>query len=84
MFEKTEKLIKNLLKESKFIFSKEREKIELFWEKEINEKTKKNTEIVSFKNHTLIIKTKNPTWRMELFQQKEALKKKLQLKQKLK
>ena len=84
MFEKTEKLIKNLLKESRFGFSKKREKIEVFWEKEINKKIKENTEIVSFKNQTLTIKTKNPTWRMELFQQKEALKKKLKRKQKLK
>ncbi len=84
MFNNIGSIIKDFFKEKKIEFSKEREKIEVFWEKNIEKKTKSNAEIIGFKNNTLIIKAKNPSWRMELFQKKEAIKKKLKKKLKSK
>ena len=48
------------------------------WKQSVGEPILKNTEILDFKNGTLIIKTSNPIWRNELSFQKNELLNKLQ------
>ena len=50
--------------------------------KKINSEIKKNAHIVQVKKDKIIIKTKNPSWRIELTHQKETIKEKLLLKNK--
>ena len=48
------------------------------WESIVGTPIFKNTEIISFKNGNLTIKTSNPVWRNEMFFQKKELLLKLQ------
>tara|TARA_B110001454_G_C12307271_1_gene262102 strand:- start:122 stop:376 length:255 start_codon:yes stop_codon:yes gene_type:complete len=84
MFKKINKEIISFLKNKNLNNNKQRDEIENFWEKNIDNKIKKNTTIVSFNNGKLTIKAKNPSWRSDLFLTKETIKKKLTKKQKLK
>ncbi len=47
--------------------------IEKIWDEIVGDPIKKNTEIISFKNKTLTIKTSTPVWRNELTLQKKVL-----------
>ena len=51
--------------------------IEKEWDKTVGELISKNTEITSFANGKLIVKTPNPVWRNELTLQTSELLKKL-------
>ena len=77
MFEKINELLDVFLNNKNLKNTKERDLIESVWEEEINSDIKKNTTILSFKNGILLVKAKNPTWKMELSLIKNKLKKKL-------
>ena len=77
MFEKINDLLDVFLNNKNLKNTKERDSIESVWEKKINSEIKKNTTILSFKNGILLVKAKNPTWKMELSLIKNKLKKKL-------
>jgi len=47
------------------------------WEKVVGELINKNTQVITYKNKTLIIKTTTPVWKNELLFQKQELIKKL-------
>ena len=50
-------------------------KIEEKWEKEIEKNIKKAAKIIDYKDNTVIIKTKNPSWKNEINFMKSQLKK---------
>ena len=77
MFEKINELLDVFLNNKNLKNTKERDLIESLWEEKINSDIKKNTTILSFKNGILLVKAKNPTWKMELSLIKNKLKKKL-------
>tara|TARA_Y100001970_G_scaffold59291_1_gene75441 strand:- start:202 stop:450 length:249 start_codon:yes stop_codon:yes gene_type:complete len=77
MFEKINELLDVFLNNKNLKNTKERDLIESVWEEKINSDIKKNTTILSFKNGILLVKAKNPTWKMELSLIKNKLKKKL-------
>ena len=77
MFEKINELLDVFLNNKNLKNTKERDLIESIWEEKINSDIKKNTTILSFKNGILLVKAKNPTWKMELSLIKNKLKKKL-------
>ena len=77
MFEKINELLDVFLNNKNLKNTKERDFIESVWEEKINSDIKKNTTILSFKNGVLLVKAKNPTWKMELSLIKNKLKKKL-------
>ena len=77
MFKKINKEIFSFLKNKNLNNPEERKEIEDFWEKNIENKIKKNSTILSFKTGVLTIKAKNPPWRNELSFLKEKIKKKL-------
>ena len=77
MFEKINELLDVFLNNKNLKNTKERDLIESVWEEKINSDIKKNTTILSFKNGVLLVKAKNPTWKMELSLIKNKLKKKL-------
>ena len=77
MFEKINELLDVFLNNKNLKNTKERDFIESVWEEKINSDIKKNTTILSFKNGVLLVKAKNPTWKMELSLIKKKLKKKL-------
>ena len=77
MFEKINELLDVFLNNKNLKNTKERDLIESIWEEKINSEIKKNTTILSFKNGILLVKAKNPTWKMELSLIKNKLKKKL-------
>ena len=66
MFEKINELLDVFLNNKNLKNTKERDLIESVWEEKINSDIKKNTTILSFKNGILLVKAKNPTWKMEL------------------
>ena len=77
MFEKINELLDVFLNNKNLKNTKVRDLIESVWEEKINSDIKKNTTILSFKNGILLVKAKNPTWKMELSLIKNKLKKKL-------
>ena len=77
MFKKIKPLINKFLIDKKLHNTQERETIEEVWEKTINKEIKKQTKILSYYNKTLTVKTKNPTWKMEINLIKNDLKKNL-------
>jgi len=77
MFKKINDIVFSFLEKKNLRKNKEREEIEKTWEKRISPSIKKNTTILSFNKGELIIKAKNPTWRMEISLIKKELKKKL-------
>jgi len=77
VFKKINKEILFFLKNKNLNNPTERNEIEKSWEKNIENKIKKNTTILGFQKGTLTIKAKNPTWRAELSLIKEEIKKKL-------
>ena len=77
MFEKINELLDVFLNNKNLKNTKERDRIESVWEETINSTVKKNTTILSFKNGILLVKAKNPSWKMELSLIKNKLKKKL-------
>ena len=77
MFEKINNLLDVFLKNKNLKKNKKRDQVELMWEERIEKKIKKNTTILDFKDGVLLIKAKNPTWKMEISLMKETLKKKL-------
>ena len=76
MFKNLKDSIQKYLKE-KNTLNEKRLKIEAVWEENIPKNIQKHTKVLSVKNQTIIIKTKNPAWRMEIESIKEELKKKL-------
>tara|TARA_Y100000590_G_scaffold446981_1_gene581512 strand:+ start:662 stop:910 length:249 start_codon:yes stop_codon:yes gene_type:complete len=82
MFKKINSLLGSFLENNKI--TTERKNIEKAWDENINKETAKNTTVVGFENGTLLVKAKNPTWRMELTLKTEEIKKKLTNKQKVK
>ena len=54
--------------------------MEKIWGEIVGHPIKKNTEIISFKNQTLTIKTSTPVWRNEIALQKTTILKKIQKK----
>ena len=82
MFEKINELLDVFLNNKNLKNTKERDLIESIWEEKINSDIKKNTTILSFKNGILLVKAKNPTWKMELSLIKNKLKKKLKTRKK--
>ena len=77
MFKKINNLLDVFLKNKELKKNKNRDKIELMWEKRIEKKIQENTTILDFKDGVLLVKAKNPTWKMEISLIKETLKKKL-------
>tara|TARA_B100000902_G_C26969781_1_gene744729 strand:+ start:320 stop:568 length:249 start_codon:yes stop_codon:yes gene_type:complete len=77
MFEKINNLLDVFLKNKNLKKNKKRDQVELMWEERIEKKIQKNTTILDFKEGVLLIKAKNPTWKMEISLMKETLKKKL-------
>ena len=77
MFKKINNLLDVFLKNKELKKNKNRDKIELMWEKRIEKKIQENTTILDFKDGVLLVKAKNPTWKMEISLLKETLKKKL-------
>ena len=77
MFKKINNLLDLFLENKNFKNTKKRDLVESVWEKEVNIEIKKNTTILSFEKGILLVKAKNPTWKMELSLLKENLKKKL-------
>ena len=77
MFEKINELLDVFLNNKNLKNTEERDLVESVWEEKINSDIKKNTTILSFKNGILLVKAKNPTWKMELSLIKNKLKKKL-------
>ena len=77
MFKKINNLLDLFLENKNFKNTKKRDLVESVWEKEVNVEIKKNTTILSFEKGILLVKAKNPTWKMELSLLKENLKKKL-------
>ena len=69
-------VIDKIIKKKDFNNS-DRNKYEDLWEKKIDKEIKKNAHIVQVKKDKIIIKTKNPSWRIELTHQKEMIKQKL-------
>ena len=82
MFKKINSLLGSFLENKKI--TTERKNIEKVWDENINKEIAKNTTVVGFENGTLLVKAKNPTWRMELTLKTEEIKKKLTNKQKVK
>ena len=82
MFKKINSLLSSFLENNKI--TTERKNIEKAWDENINKEIAKNTTVVGFENGTLLVKAKNPTWRMELTLKTEEIKKKLTNKQKVK
>ena len=82
MFKKINNLLDLFLENKNFKNTKKRDLVESVWEKEINVEIKKNTTILSFEKGILLVKSQNPTWKMELSLLKESLKKKLTNKKK--
>ena len=76
MFENLKDTIETYLKERN-TQKKETTEVEDLWIKTMPKNIKKNAKILYVKNKTLMIKTKNPSWRMEIQTQKEEIKKKL-------
>tara|TARA_B100001094_G_scaffold297451_1_gene320564 strand:+ start:8847 stop:9095 length:249 start_codon:yes stop_codon:yes gene_type:complete len=77
MFEKINNLLDVFLKNKNLKKNKKRDQVEFIWEKRIEKKIQKNTTILDFKEGVLLVKAKNPTWKMEISLMKETLKKKL-------
>ena len=77
MFKKINNLLDLFLENKNFKNTKKRDLVESVWAKEVNIEIKKNTTILSFEKGILLVKAKNPTWKMELSLLKENLKKKL-------
>ena len=75
MFKKINDIVFSFLEKKNLRENKERETIEGIWDKKINPLIKKNTTILSFNKGELIVKAKNPTWRMEISLIKKELKK---------
>ena len=84
MFKKINKEIFSFLKNKNLNNPTERNEIEKIWEKNIENKIKKNATILGFEKGVLTIRAKNPAWRIELSLLKEEIKKKLKKKQKQK
>ena len=77
MFEKINNLLDVFLKNKNLKKNKKRDQVEFIWEKRIEKKIQKNTTILDFKEGVLLVKAKNPTWKMEISLMKETLKEKL-------
>ena len=69
--------IQNFLKKSGLNSGVEQQKALKLWGEIVGDSISKNTEPVSVKNGTLIIKTTNPVWKQELQIQKTEIIKKL-------
>ena len=82
MFEKINALVDVFLNKKNLKDKKQRENIERIWEKTIERKIQKNTTILKYEKGELLIKAKNPAWKMELSLLKESIKKKLTKKKK--
>ena len=76
MFKNLQDSIEKYLKE-KNKENKKRNDVEEVWLKNIPKEIQKHTQILYVKNKTLVLKTKNPAWRMEIESIKEEIKKKL-------
>jgi hypothetical protein len=77
MFKKINNLLDVFIKNKELKKNKNRDKVELIWKKRIEKKIQENTTILDFKDGVLLVKAKNPTWKMEISLIKETLKKKL-------
>ena len=77
MFKKINFILENFLAKKNLKENKEREEIERIWNEKIEKNIKKNATIIGFDKGNLLIKTTNPTWKMELSLIKNKLKKKL-------
>ena len=82
MFKKINFLLSSFLENNKI--TTERKNVEKAWDENTNKEIAKNTTVVGFENGILLVKAKNPTWRMELTLKTEEIKKKLTNKQKVK
>ena len=69
--------IRNFLKKSGLNSGVEQQKALKLWSEIVGNKISKNTEPVSVKSGTLVIKTSNPVWKQELQIQKTEIIKKL-------
>jgi predicted nucleic acid-binding Zn ribbon protein len=69
--------IQNFLKKSGLNSGVEQQKALKLWGEIVGDSISKNTEPVSVKNGTLVIKTTNPVWKQELQIQKAEIIKKL-------
>jgi predicted nucleic acid-binding Zn ribbon protein len=70
--------IENVLKNKNFGLSLLLGKLQNEWEKIVGSNINGATKITDIKNKTIYIKCKNPTWKNELFYQKNELLKKIQ------
>ena len=80
MAEKLKNILKNYLEGKNFKEINETISIETIWKDVVGKLISKNTDIISFKNKTLTIKTKTPVWRNELSFQKNNILEKIQKK----
>lgn len=72
--------IQKFLKKSRLNSGVEQQKALKIWNETVGDSISKNTEPISVKNGTLVIKTINPVWKQELQIQKTEIIKKLNIK----
>ena len=78
MAEKLKEILKNYLNGESFKEINETITIEKAWKETVGDPINKNTQIISFKNKILTVKTTTPVWRNELAIQKTDILNKLQ------
>ena len=75
MAEKLKEILENYLNGESFKEINETITLENAWKEVVGNLINKNTQIISFKNKTLTVKTTTPVWRNELFLQKPKINK---------
>ena len=80
MAEKLKEILKNYLNGESFKEINETITLENAWKEVVGNLINKNTQIISFKNKTLTVKTTTPVWRNELFLQKKNILEKIKTK----
>ena len=80
MAEKLKEILENYLNGESFKEINETITLENAWKEVVGNLINKNTQIISFKNKTLTVKTTTPVWRNELFLQKKNILEKIKTK----
>ena len=80
MAEKLKEILENYLNGESFKEINETITLEKAWKEVVGNPINKNTQIISFKNKILTVKTSTPVWRNELFLQKKNILEKIKTK----
>ena len=75
MYKKIKTILKTIITNKDKVEYAQFLKIKDLWEKKINQKTKKGVCLIDYKDKTITIKAKNPTWKNETIFMKEEIKK---------